>query len=103
MIGLIRSGFPGGPSLECGGPSGSMVRFLSRALFLLSLLAIMTCSSSEDTRDTTGRPSGGTSVGHTRGGAVVLSRDERIAVACNRSASVVTVFLLDPTAPPDKV
>ena len=73
-----------------------MGRFLSRALFLLSLLAIMTCSSSDvSTSPTIDRRSRGS--GQTRGGAVVLSRDERVAVACNRTASVVTVFRLDPT------
>ncbi len=62
----------------------------------------MTCSSSEGGPGAT-EPTVKTSIGHTRGDAVVLSRDERIAVACNRSASVVTIFLLDPTATPDKV
>lgn len=36
--------------------------------------------------------------GRTRGGAVVLSRDERIAVATFRSAGVVEVLALDPDA-----
>ena len=34
---------------------------------------------------------------------MVLSRDEKIAVACNRTAGVVTVFNLDPKAGADKV
>jgi hypothetical protein len=37
--------------------------------------------------------------GRTRGSAVVLSRDERVAVVTSRSAGVVTVFQLDPEAP----
>lgn len=41
-------------------------------------------------------------VATTRGGAVVLSRDERVAVVTNRSAGVVTVFSLDPQAPAER-
>ncbi len=37
-------------------------------------------------------------LGRTRGGTIVMSRDERIAVVANRSAGVVSVFDVDPTA-----
>ena len=42
-------------------------------------------------------------VGSTRGSAVVLSRDERVAVVANRSAGVVTVLHLDPNAPLERL
>lgn len=41
--------------------------------------------------------------GRTRGGAVVLSRDEKVAVVSNRSAGAVTVFQLDPDAPVEEL
>ncbi len=38
-------------------------------------------------------------VASTRGGAVALSRDEKVAVVSNRTAGIVTVVHLDPTEP----
>jgi DNA-binding beta-propeller fold protein YncE/mono/diheme cytochrome c family protein len=76
-----------------------MIRFLLRALLVSLLLALVTCSSDSNRASSSDKPR----VGQTRGSAVVLSRDERVAVVCNRSAGVITVFALDPTAPADKV
>jgi cytochrome c peroxidase len=76
-----------------------MNKLLLRALLLLSLLALVTCSSDSNQAGSSEKPR----VGSTRGSAVVISRDQRVAVACNRSAGVVTVFALDPTAEADKV
>ncbi|HVJ20822.1 MAG TPA: hypothetical protein VM686_35675, partial [Polyangiaceae bacterium] len=61
-----------------------------RWLGLVSVLALTSCSGEEPPRPAAGRL-------RTQGGAVVLSRDERIAVVANRSAGVVTVFSLDPS------
>jgi mono/diheme cytochrome c family protein len=73
-----------------------MGRLLPRFLPALALLAVTSCHSSDSV------PAAGVArVGQTRGSAVVLSRDESVAVACNRSASVVTVLALDPAASAD--
>jgi DNA-binding beta-propeller fold protein YncE len=44
-----------------------------------------------------------TRVGRTSGGPIVVTRDEKVAVATNRTAGVVTVFHLDPKKPPDQL
>ena len=63
-------------------------------LGLLFIWALCSCTDSP----IPGRPS--PHVARTVGGAVVLSRDERIAVVSNRSAGVVTVFSLAPERGP---
>jgi DNA-binding beta-propeller fold protein YncE len=73
----------------------------TRATVLLAALLLGACSS--DVRRGPERPDTppATRVGNTRGGAVVLSRDEKIAVVANRTAGVVSVVALDPGAPAD--
>lgn len=73
-----------------------------RGLVLLALWAVTSgCedgerSPVEDTPDAAAAPLPW--FGRTRGGAVVLSRDERIAVVVSRSTGIVTVYTLDPGA-----
>ena len=50
--------------------------------------------------DKTLSPNGHVRVASSRGGAIVVTRDERRAVATNRTAGIVTVFSLDPRLGP---
>jgi len=63
------------------------------------MLTALTGCGASDERARSGDNPKPTRVANTRGGAVVLSRDERIAVVANRSAGVVSVFRLDPDNP----
>lgn len=70
-------------------------RWLGLCFVLLSATA---CGESAGDGNDNG--SNGTRLGHvarTSGSAIALSRDERIAVATNRNAGVVTVFTLNPS------
>jgi hypothetical protein len=67
---------------------------LQRLAVATALIALAACEA-----DTHQVVDPGAWTARTRGGAVVLSRDERIAVMTTRSAGVVTVFELDPGAP----
>jgi hypothetical protein len=79
-----------------------MSTFLRSLATVVSLLSIVACSS-EHSDEKPKQPAASTRVGETRGSAVVLSRDERVAVVVNRSAGVVTVFRLDPEQPADRL
>lgn len=71
----------------------------TRFTVLLAALLLGACSS--DVRHSPEKPRPppeAVRVGTTRGGAVVLSRDERIAVVSNRASGVVSVVELDPEA-----
>ena len=71
---------------------------LDRITLLGLTVAVLTgCGASEERGS--GEPPPATRVASTRGSAVVLSRDERVAVVANRSAGVVSVFPLDPEHP----
>lgn len=95
-------GFQGCPRL-CATESG---RYAAGAMSawsrfgILALLAFGGCTPTTDLGDYL--PAGGASLppwlGRTRGGAAVLSQDERIAVIVNRSAGVVSVFTVDPSS-----
>jgi hypothetical protein len=64
---------------------------------LVGLMLVGACTNSKLT--VVAEPEALPWFGRTRGSAVVLSRDERIAVVTNRSAGVVTILELDPDQP----
>jgi DNA-binding beta-propeller fold protein YncE len=76
---------------------------LRSAVIATTLLTSLACSDRTPTRepskpsDTAGRTAS------TQGGSIVLSRDEKIAVAVNRSAGVITILRLDPTKGPSEL
>ena len=76
---------------------------MSRLGILVCL--VLACLGCSDRKSPTSSPTPRAErVASTQGGAIVLSRDERIAVATNRTAGVVTIIHLDPTkAPSDLV
>jgi hypothetical protein len=70
------------------------------AAAVCSVLLLAGCGSSDTHASPNRKPSEAPQrVGSTRGSAVALSRDERIAVVANRSAGVVTILELDPQNP----
>src|SRR5262249_54900319 len=73
------------------------MRALLGCLLSLSCLSLGTACGSSDAAPSGAPPKPATRVGSTQGGPIVVTRDERIAVATNRSGGVVTVFRLDPT------
>src|SRR5688572_29626523 len=72
--------------------------FLSSTIVALACLACSDTSTTKPNEPSMTTPPG--RVASTRGGAIVLSRDEKIAVATNRTAGAVTVLRLDPSKPP---
>src|SRR6476469_945601 len=65
-----------------------------------SVLLLGGCGSSDTHASPNRKPTAAPlRVGSTRGSAVALSRDERIAVVANRSAGGVTILELDPQDP----
>ena len=75
----------------------------TRFTVLLAALLLGACSSEVRRGPEDETPARATRVASTRGGAMVLSRDERIAVVANRSAGVVTVFRLNRDKPLDQL
>lgn len=72
------------------------MRALFGCLLCLSYMGLGTACGSSNDDDANDKPAA-TRVGNTRGGPIVVTRDEQVAVATNRSAGVVTVLRLDPT------
>src|SRR5262245_38923728 len=71
-----------------------MHRFLA---WIVVALGCCSCSDKAPHGETTEPPTLGRV--STRGGAVALSRDEKVAVVSNHTAGIVTVVRLDPSKP----